>query len=144
MDAAQTCREVVVGDSEAARDAGGGFQVFVQLGFLQLAGQAVDVRHERALAVARDDHALGLEVQVGAFDGDDGDGETGRKCRIDGSSLPGIQSPAAMRCRICSMIWRYIGRASVWEMFMPLYILCIHSIYSAPSEREGEKALSTK
>jgi hypothetical protein len=35
------------------------------------------------------------------------------------------------------MIWRYMGRASVWEMFMPLYILCIHSIYSAHGRREG-------
>ncbi len=31
------------------------------------------------------------------------------------------------------MIWRYMGRASVWEMFMPLYILCIQCILSSES-----------
>jgi hypothetical protein len=31
------------------------------------------------------------------------------------------------------MICRYMGRASVWEMFMPLYILCIQCILSSES-----------
>jgi hypothetical protein len=54
--------------------------------------------------------------------------------RIDGSSLPADQSPAAMRARICSMIWRYMGRASVWEIYMPLYILCIQCILSSEAK----------
>ena len=53
--------------------------------------------------------------------------------RIDGNSFPAGQSPAAMRARICSMICRYMGRASVWEMLMPLYILCIQCILSSES-----------
>src|SRR3954471_22682248 len=57
--------------------------------------------------------------------------------RIDGNSRPGAQSPAAMRCRICSMICRYMGRASVWEMVMPLYILCIQCILSSATKGRG-------
>src|SRR5687768_10874802 len=64
--------------------------------------------------------------------------------RMDGNSLPADQSPAAMRARICSMIWRYIGRASVWEMFMPLYILCIQCILSCKRMGRGGKPFRKK
>src|SRR5512147_2915564 len=49
--------------------------------------------------------------------------------RIEGSSCPAGQSPMATRCRICSMIWRYIGRGSTREMERALCIYSIHSIY---------------
>ena len=37
-------------------------------------------------------------------------------CRMEGISSPGAHSPTATRCRICSMIWRYMGRASDCEI----------------------------
>ena len=55
-------------------------QVFIELGFLELAGQAVDVGHEGALAVPGHDHALVFEVEVGPLDGDDADLEGSCKC----------------------------------------------------------------
>ena len=67
--------------------------MLVELFFLQLAGEAVDVGHERALAMAGDDHALAFEVEVGALDGDDADRRSAASARIDGNSLPG--SPVA-------------------------------------------------
>src|SRR5690606_18277425 len=51
--------------------------------------------------------------------------------RIDGISWPGCQSPTAIRRRICSMSWRYIGLGSAWDM---VSILCI-SRYTVCTER---------
>ena len=61
-------------------DAGGGGQVLVELFFLQFAGEAVDVGHERAFSMAGDDDALVLEVEIGALDGDDADAQGSCKC----------------------------------------------------------------
>src|SRR5215472_10790936 len=50
-------------------------------------------------------------------------------CRIDGIACPMPQSPIAMRCFICSMIWRYIGRLSVCEMTN----ICTCTVYTEGS-----------
>src|SRR5581483_3192819 len=44
--------------------------------------------------------------------------------RIEGIDWPSVQSPTAIRCLICSMIWRYIGRLSDCEIAKALLILC--------------------
>ena len=80
MHAAQARREVFFREPELPADLGGLGQVFVELGFPELARQAVHVGHERALAVAGHDHALVLEIEIGTFDGDDADVEGSRKC----------------------------------------------------------------
>jgi len=54
--------------------------VLVELLGLQLAREAVDVGHEGAFPMARDDDALVFEVEIGALDRDDADAEGSCKC----------------------------------------------------------------
>ena len=62
---------------------GAGKSTTLRLAMGMIAPDAGEIRvlgHERALAVAGHDHPLGLEVQVGALDGDDADVQGRCKC----------------------------------------------------------------
>src|SRR5436305_8482371 len=50
--------------------------------------------------------------------------------RMEGISAPRAQSPTATRCLICSMIWRYIGRPSAFEMIRSSLCISIYSVYT--------------
>src|SRR5262249_41745365 len=58
--------------------------------------------------------------------------------RLEGISPPRGQSPTATRCLICSMICRYMGRPSDWEITRSL--LCILGILSIHSARRVSSA----
>src|ERR1700722_7527085 len=49
--------------------------------------------------------------------------------RMDGIDWPSAQSPTAIFCLICSMIWRYIGRLSDCEM-AKAPLMSIYSVYT--------------
>ena len=70
----------------------------------------------RAFPVLRHDDPLAFELEVGALDRDDADAQRDGQLANRGDLLPRAQSPAATRCLICSMIWRYIGRPSALEI----------------------------
>src|SRR3954470_7919318 len=62
------------------------------------------------------------------------------RARMEGISCPGGHSPMATRRLICSMIWRYIGRRSAWEMVTGLCILDMHSMLNLEVRQAAGKS----
>ena len=58
------------------------------------------------LPVLRHDDAFAFQFQICPLDGDDADLKIHASWRMEGIAWPSAQSPTAIRCLICSMIWR--------------------------------------